>query len=153
MKRAGFPLCFAILSISLFVACSGNSPSATATAEKVAQAFISAFEAEQVGDYMALFQQDAIYMDNSNATMRKEGADYIRNYFTYVNYLFQHTNFAYKFSSYFVSPDGRFIALSGTYTNTGKDGKIASVPLQVILEVKDGKIIREDDYYDSSPFY
>jgi limonene-1,2-epoxide hydrolase len=38
-------------------------------------------------------------------------------------------------------------------TFTGKDGNLASVPIMVILEVKDGKIIREDDYYDGSPFF
>jgi len=78
---------------------------------------------------------------------------YVRNPRGYVIYLFGLKNYAMKMNSYFVSADGRFIALSGTYTNTGKDGNPASVPIEVILEVQDGKLIREDVYYDASPFY
>ena len=58
-----------------------------------------------------------------------------------------------KLNSHFVLRDGRFVAVTGTYTTTGKDGNLTSVPIVIILEVIDGKIIREDQYYDNSPFY
>jgi hypothetical protein len=51
-----------------------------------------------------------------------------------------------------VSDDGRFAAIDGTYTNVGKDGKVASVPTVILLELRDGKIIHETDYYEGSPF-
>ena len=53
----------------------------------------------------------------------------------------------------FVISTAMFVALNGTYTNIGKDGNLASVAIVIILEVNDGKIIREDWYYDNSPFY
>jgi len=160
MTRIKFLIFFTILSMGLVlvVACSSLSPSPTHTsqttvAESIAQAFISSYEAKQAADWLNLFSSEAVFMDNGNATSRKEGVVYIRHSQTYVNYLFSLQNFSMKFSSPFVSEDGRFIALTGTYTYTGKDGNPASVPMEIILEVKDGKIIREDDYYDSSPFY
>jgi ketosteroid isomerase-like protein len=160
MTRIQFLLSFTILSMGLVVvvACSRLSPSPTHTsqttvAESLAQAFISAEEAEQAADYLGLFAYEAVFMDNGDPFFRKEGMEYMRNSQQYVIQLFQQKNFGVKFSSHFVSEDGRFIALTATYTNTGKDGNPASVPLEVILEVKDGKIIRVDDYYDSSPFY
>jgi ketosteroid isomerase-like protein len=160
------PRFFAILSIGLLVlvACSSMSPSATATlppptatavisvVEDLAQAFISAYESEQAADYLALFSYEAIYMDNSIPYNNGEGAIFVRNSRTYVNHLFKNTNFGMKLNSHFVSRDGRFVALTGTYTNTGKDGNPASVSIVIILEVKDGKIIREDWYYDNSSF-
>ena len=162
MTRIQFFLSFTILSMSLVVvvACSSHTPSGVSNqsspvqvAENLAQAFISSYEAKQAADWLNLFSYEAVFMDNGNATSRKEGVVYIRHSQTYVNYLFSLQNFSMKFSSHFVSEDGRFIALTATYTNTGKDGNPASVPMEIILEVKDGKIIREDDYYDSSPFY
>jgi ketosteroid isomerase-like protein len=161
MTRTQFVLLFSIISMSLvlLVACSSISPSTTSSsssiqsAENLAQAFISAYEARHAADWLNLFSNEAIFMDNGNPSFRKEGGVYARDSQTYVNYLFQKENFAMKFSSHFVSADGHFIALTSIYTDTGKDGNPASVPMVIILEVKDGKIIREDDYYDSSPYY
>ncbi len=160
MTRIKFLIFFTILSLSsvVVVACSSLSPSPTHTspttvAESIAQAFISAEEAKQAADYLGLFAYEAVFMDNSNATLRKLGGLYVRNSQQHVIDIFKQKNYGVKFSSHFVSEDGRFIALTGIYTNTGKDGNPASVPLEIILEVKDGKIIRQDDYYDSSPFY
>lgn len=127
--------------------------SPVAIAESLAQAFIAANASKDAVAYLDLFSYDAVYMDNGNATARKEGVVYMRNGRSYVIYLFSLKNYGLKMDSHFVSGDGGFIALSGTYTNTGKDGNPASVPIAVILEVKDGKLIREDVYYDPSPFY
>ncbi len=127
--------------------------SPVAVAEDLAQAYITVNEAKDAPAYLDLFSYDAVYMNNSNASARQEGVVYMRNGRTYVIYLFGLKNYAMKMNSHFISTDGRFIALSGIYTNTGKDGNPASVPVEVILEVKDGKLVREDVYYDPSPFY
>lgn len=162
-----FLLLFVGLSLLnvMAAACSGLSPSPTPTlppptptspipaTESLAQAFITTYEAKQATDWLALFSNDALFMDNGNPAARKEGAMYMRDQHTYVKYLFALPHFSMKFSSHFVSDDGRFIALSGTYTFTDKKAEITSVPIMIILEVKDGKIVREDDYYDGSPFF
>lgn len=146
-------------------ACAGSPTSPTPTlpppaptspipaAERIAQVFIAAEETKQAVDYLALFSDDALFMDNSNATMRERGPDLVRLSQGFILHLFQQESWRIKFSSHFISHDGHYIALSGTWTDTGKDGNPASVPILIILEVKDGKIIRQDDYYDSSPFY
>jgi ketosteroid isomerase-like protein len=167
MTRKQFLLLFVGLSLLnvMAAACSGLSPSPTPTlppptptspipaTESLAQAFVTTYEAKQAADWLALFSNDALFMDNGNPAARKEGVMYMRDQHTYVKYLFALPHFSMKFSSHFVSDDGRFIALSGTYTFTDKKGEIASVPIMIILEVKDGKIVREDDYYDGSPFF
>lgn len=151
-----------VLSIGLFTvaACYGPAtmPAVTPTspaadAEILAQAFITAIESKQAGNYLDLFSEDAIYMDNGNPFSRKLGGEYMRNSRSFVIDFFKHEDYSEKFDSHFISADGRFIALSGNYTNTGKDGNPATVPIVIILEVKDGMVIREDVYYDSSPFY
>lgn len=167
MNHKKSPLLLAGLSLLMVIgaACSPLSPSPTLTllpatptspipvAENLAETFISTYEAKQASEWLALFSDDALFLDNGNPHAREEGAMYIRDNRTYVKYLFSLNHFSMKFSSHFISSDGRFIALSGTYTFTGKDGKLASVPIMIILEVQDGMIIREDDYYDGSPFF
>jgi ketosteroid isomerase-like protein len=122
-------------------------------ADYIAHAFIAAEETKQAVDYLALFSDDALFMDNSNASMRERGPDLMRNGQGFVIYLFQQEDWRIKFNSHFIADDGRYIALSGTWTDTGKNGNLVSVPIQIILEVRDGKIVRQDDYYDSDPYY
>ncbi len=167
MTRKQFLLLFVGLSLlSVMTASCSNLPSSptptlpppTPTSpipatENLAQAFITTYEAKQAADWLALFSNDALFMDNGSPHARKEGVRYMRDDQTYVKYLFSLPHFSMKFGSHFISDDGRFIALSGTYTFTGKKGELASVPIMIILEVEDGKIIREDDYYDGSPFF
>lgn len=121
--------------------------------EDLARAFILAYESEQAADYLALFSDEAIFLDNSTPFRNEVVADLVRNSGTYVNNVFKKTNFAMKLDSHFVSRDGRFVAFTGQYSNTGKAGNLATVPIVVILEVRDGKIMREDWYYDNSVFY
>jgi hypothetical protein len=167
MKRKQFLLLLAgsFLFMVIGAGCSVLSHSPTPTlppptptapipaAENLAEDFVSTYEAKQASEWLALFSQDAFFLDNGNPHAREEGPMYIRDNKTYVKYLFSLPHFSMKFSSYFISNDGRFIALSGIYTFTGKDGKLASVPIMIILEVQDGVIIREVDYYDGSPFF
>ncbi len=121
--------------------------------ENLADNFVMAYETENATNYLGLFTYEAIFADNSTPFRSYVTAELVRNSGNYVNNLFKNTNFRLKFSSHIVSRDGRFIALTGTYTKTGKDGNLASVPIVIVLEVKDGKIIREDQYYDNSLFY
>lgn len=148
----------------LLAACGLNSttpaqtPSPTATADipivqNLAQAFMAAYRSENVGNYFSLFSDDAVFLDNSTPFRSFVTYELVRNSQNYVSNLFKSTNFVMELNTYVVSRDGRFIFLTGTYTNTGKDGKLASVPIVIILEVENGKIVREDQYYDNSRFY
>ncbi len=133
-------------------------PLPTATVElsivkDLVRAYIAAYESEQVSDYLALFSYEALFLDNSTPYRSYVIAEVVRNSRNYLTNLFENTAFKIKFNSDFISRDARFVLLTGTYTNRGKDGNIASVPIVINLEVKDGKIIREDWYYDNSPYY
>ena len=65
---------------------------------------------------------------------------------------FDEKDFRVNFNSSFVSTDGRFAAIECVYTNVGKESKVVSAPMVVILEFKGDKIIKEIDYYDGSQF-
>jgi ketosteroid isomerase-like protein len=77
---------------------------------------------------------------------------YVRNPASAIAQTFQEPDFQFKANSSFVSDDGRSAIIVGTYADVGKDGKVASVPMVILLELRDGKIIHETDYYDGSPF-
>jgi hypothetical protein len=153
-----------LLSILLITSCARTStvpteePLPTTTADisvvqYLAEAYISAIGSKQASDYLALYSYEAIFLDSSTPYRSSVLYDLVRNSQNYVINLFKNTNFGMKLDSYVVARDGRFIVLTGTYTNMGKDGNLSSVSIIIILEVKDGKIIRDDWYYDNSSFY
>jgi hypothetical protein len=155
---------YSLLTIILLTSCTRAStiptedPLPTTTADisvvqNLAEAYISAIGSKQASDYLALYSYDAIFLDSSTPYRSSGLYDLVRNSQNYVINLFKNTNFGMKLDSYVVSRDGRFIVLTGTYTNMGKDGNLSSVPIIIILEVKDGKIIRDDWYYDNNSFY
>lgn len=123
-----------------------------AVADTLAKAFISAYEGKDIVKYQSLFDKDAILEDLGSLSARNAGAVYIRNISTMIGITFRSNEFEVKLPTYFVSVDGRYVSLMGTYTNKGMDGKIHTVPTAVILEIRDGKIIRETDYYDGTDF-
>jgi ketosteroid isomerase-like protein len=55
---------------------------------------------------------------------------------------FASVKFVSQLSDFFVSADGHFVAVQGTYD----DAKTMDTPMVIILEVKDGKIVEEYDY-------
>lgn len=150
-----FSVLIGMTLVMLLVTACGGAPGQSAAvqeAESTVKAFITAYEAKDTDKTMALFDQDAIYMDNGSPGFRGMGQVYVRNIRTIWAQTFQNPAFQMKFDSYFVSADGKHAALTATYTNRGLSPTPSSVPLVIILELSNGKIIREDDYYDSSPY-
>ena len=127
----------------------GDSP---AEAKAVVKAFVSAYEAKSAKNYLAVFDADAIYSDVGRSSIRNAGSMYVRDLQSAIAQTFQEPDFQFKVNSSFVSDDGRFAAIDGVYTDVGKDKKVVSVPMVILLELKGGKVIHETDYYDGSPF-
>jgi hypothetical protein len=157
MKQGRAWLLAGALALSLFVsaACGAAQPTgggALAGSKAAVKAFVSAYEAKSAKDYLAVFDKDAIYSDLGRASIRNAGSMYVRDLNTAIAQTFQEPDFQFKAKSSFVSDDGRFAAIDGIYTDVGKDKKPASVPMVILLELRDGKIIHETDYYDGSPF-
>ena len=121
--------------------------SAEESAATLAAAYAAAYEVKDASAYLSLFSDDADYFDYAvqvHARIKKLKGELRRS--------FQREEFDLTFHSSFVSSDGRFAALKGTYSDLARSGDRSSVPLAAILEFQDGKIIKEILYYDGSLF-
>jgi ketosteroid isomerase-like protein len=116
-------------------------------AESLVKAYISAYLAKDARAYLSLFSKDADYIDFAVQVHAK------------INHLkdelassFHREAFRLSIHSSFVSADGQFAALQGTYTDSGRSGEPVSVPIASLLQISGGKITREALYYDGSLF-
>ena len=119
-------------------------------AESIAQQYTAASNSKNVDQYLSLFAPDAITMDYGV----NYGPFYVRDITDDIHVYYSSKYFQYQVNSSFVSSDGRFAALEGIYTDWIHGGnQTASVPCLVIIEMKDGKIIKESIYYNSAPLF
>ena len=126
---------------------SPESPSAEARALTLATAYASAYEAKDAVAYLSLFSRDADYVDYAVQVRGK-----IRSLREELRRSFQRDDFRLSVHSIFVSSDGAFAALRGTYTDTTRNEYPVSVPIASILEIRNGEIQKEYLYYDGSLF-
>ncbi len=123
-------------------------PQATGrTAQSLAAAYVSAYQTKDVSGYLSLFSKDAEYVDYGVQVHRK-----ISQLKEELKLSFQREEFHLEFHSFFVSEDGRFAALMGSYTDTERRGRDISVPIVSTLEFHNGEIVKELLYYDGSDF-
>jgi len=137
---------FIMAALSLAACAQDKSPVGVATG--VAQKFAAACNAKNAKRYLALFSDDAMYVDYGMHV----GPLKMKILASEVDSTFADKNFAFKVKPSFVSDDGRFATLQGEFSNMGHDGTVQTVPALVVLEIKDGKIISEADYYDGEPY-
>jgi ketosteroid isomerase-like protein len=127
---------------------SEHVPGSTAPiADSLTAAYVSAYEAKDADAYLSLFSPDADYVDYAVQVHAKIGTlrdELFRS--------FKRQTFRLQIRSFFVSADGRFAALQGTYTDIARSGDPVSVPIVSVLEFRDRKIAKEILYYDGSPF-
>jgi hypothetical protein len=121
--------------------------SAANTPESVIAAYISAYHAKDPRAYLSLFSQDADYVDFAVQVHAK-----ISQLRDELASSFGREAFRLTFHSSFVSSDGRFAALQGTYSDSARSGEPVSVPIVSILEVAENKLTKEALYYDGSLF-
>ena len=123
-------------------------PSATGrTARSLVTAYVSAYQVKDVAAYLSLFSKGADYVDYGVQVHKK-----IRQLKEELRLSFHREEFHLVIHSFFVSTDGRFAALMGSYTDTERSGRAISVPIVSILEFHNGEIIKESLYYDGSDF-
>jgi ketosteroid isomerase-like protein len=113
----------------------------------IVEAYISAYRAKDARAYLALFSNDADYVDYAVQVHAKIGQ--LREELVSS---FHREGFRLVFHSYFVSEDGQFAALRGTYSDRARSGDPASVPIVSILQMAGPKIAKEALYYDGSLF-
>lgn len=163
MRTTGAFQMVGLIFIVLFaVACSQVQPTRVVTpvpvtptaspvsiAETLAKQYLTAYETKNADLYYSLFSSDALYMDygvNFGPFRVMDIKDE-----TYSGFASKY--FEYKIISSFVSADGRHVALEGTYTDRVRGGNnTASVRCLSILEIRDGKIVKESLYYNGAAF-
>ena len=126
---------------------SPGSASAEARALALATAYASAYEAKDVATYLSLFSADADYFDFAVQVHAR-----IRSLKEELRRSFRRGEFRLAIHSIFVSSDGGFAALRGTYTDSTRSEHAVSVPIVSILEIRNGEIQKEYLYYDGSMF-
>jgi ketosteroid isomerase-like protein len=124
-----------------------ESKASGGTAHALASAYVSAYQAKDVAQYLSLFSKDADYVDYGVQVHKK-----IRQLKEELQLSFQRDEFDLEFHSFFVSVDERFAALMGSYSDTERRGRDISVPIVSILEFHNGEIVKESLYYDGSEF-
>ena len=124
-----------------------EAPSATETPESLIAAYVSAYQEKDARAYLALFSQDADYVDFAVQVHAK-----IRQLKDELASSFAREGFRLVFHSFFVSSDGRFAALQGAYSDSARSGEPVSVPIASILQITGAKISKESLYYDGSLF-
>ncbi len=115
--------------------------------ESVVADYVSAYQEKDARAYLALFSQDADYVDFAVQVHAK-----IRQLKDELASSFAREGFHLVFHSSFVSSDGRFAALQGTYSDSARSGEPASVPIVSILQIAGAKLTKEALYYDGSLF-
>jgi steroid delta-isomerase-like uncharacterized protein len=126
----------------------GQAAGGAARTEALVKEWVSAYEAKEADRFLALYADDLYYADHAIGAFI-EGKD---GWSSGVRSTFPEEAFAVKVTSYFVSPDGRHAAVEGVYSDSDRQGRVVSVPMAAILEFKEGKIVRETDYYDAGSF-
>ena len=124
------------------------SPDPAAETQVLVQGWVDAYNALDADKFMLYFAEDAVYLDMA---MRDFGT-YTRDMLDRsVHSTFRQEGFKVEITSFFVSPDGKSAAAEGTYYDVNKAGKQVAMPFVIILEIQNGKIIKETDYYDRTP--
>jgi ketosteroid isomerase-like protein len=118
-------------------------------AESLVNQYVSAYETKNADLYLSLFSEDGVYVDYG-INLEPTPLVYLREdvYSTFAD-----THFQFEITSYFVSADGRFAAIEGIYTDWPRGAnQTASVPCLAILEIRDGRIVKESFYYNGAEF-
>lgn len=150
MKNKLFAL---FLYFTLLLAACGapGTSSATDSADRtrvLVQGFVDAYHALDADKFMSYFAEDAEYLDMALKDFGVYSRDALDRS---VHSTFKADGFKVEIVSFFVSTDGKFAALEGTYYDLNKSGQQVGMPMVIILEIHAGKIIKETDYYDRSP--
>lgn len=154
MSLRKFTLC---LWITLFLSACGAPavapkptpmPDPAVPTRALVQGWVDACHALDADKYMSYYAGNAVYHDMSLTDLGLYSRDALDRV---VHSNFKQAGFKVEITSFFVSTDGKRAALEGTYYDLNRSGKQVGMPIVILLEIRDGLIIRETDYYDRSP--
>lgn len=131
--------------ITIIPSACGQQGAGASETQALVKAWVSAYESKDADKFISLYSDDIYYADwaiGAFITGKDGWSSGVRN-------TFPEEGFAVKVTSYFISSDGRFAAIECIYSDKDKQGRVVSIPMASILEFKNGKIIKETDYYDA----
>ncbi len=105
-------------------------PSASSAAESLVSDYISAYRTKDARAYLSLFSKDADYFDYAVQIHAK-----ISQLKGELASSFRRAGFRLVIHSHFISADGAFAALQGTYSDSARSGEPASVPIASVLQI------------------
>lgn len=139
--------------LMLFLACCSAQPSpagstSTESAEetgKLVQGWMDAYLAMDVDKFMSYYDVDVTYL---NVVIKDFGTVTFDGLSKSIRTDLLEEDSGWEFLSYFVASDGTFVAIQATYHELNHSGKQVSIPITIVLEIRNGKIIRQTDYFD-----
>lgn len=126
----------------------GGSAGSVKKTFALVEGYVDAYHALDADKFMSYFAEDAVYLDMALKDFGAYSRDALDRS---VHSTFKGEGFKVEVVSFFISPDGKFAALEGTYYDLNKSGQQVGMPMVIILEIQESKIIKETDYYDRSP--
>jgi steroid delta-isomerase-like uncharacterized protein len=138
-----------ILVVLLLAACGDSADGDAATIAAVEaneEAYIEAFFAQDLDAFMDTFAEDAIFVDETFGDYL-EGKNAINAMYTSV-LKFADPDLT-EVNDLFVATDGTFAASEWEWIGTNAFGKPFELPLALVHEYRDSKIVRETIYYAS----
>ncbi len=143
-----------MLSIARSAVAPGSPTAQTAIAEATAtiSKWLSAFNGRNAASFLSCYADKAMYVDVVSPKWRVMTKSQLA---ADVASRFPRSEFAAKLEpepgspmdvSFFVSADGRFAAVQGTYADEISGGRLVDQPMLVILELRAGQIIRQYNF-------
>ena len=111
---------------------------------KIVQGWMDAYQSLDADKLMSYYAEDVVYL---NVVIKDFGTVTYNGLNKSIHKDFQKEGFRMELVSSFISPDGKFAAVQGNYYDLNRSGRQISMPIAIILEFQDGRIVRETDYF------
>jgi ketosteroid isomerase-like protein len=136
-----------LLLFSLFLA---SACGRTGAAQNpVVDGFVAALQAKDVDQVLSYYSDGFVYL---NVTILDWGEVPLTDYQRVLRQGYAADDGIFIPEKTYYAEDSSGAALSGSFTAMDKNGKLAIVPMVMIIEIEGGKITRQTDYFDGRRF-
>ena len=109
------------------------------------QGWMDACHGVDAEKYMSYYSESLTYL---NVAIKDFGTITYDDFNTNTHDDFRQEGCDIEFNLFFISPDGKSVAIEGTYNTRNRSGRQVSILIAIILEIQNGKIVRQTDYLD-----
>lgn len=115
---------------------------------QLVQGWMDACNALDADTYMSYYSEELVYL---NVAIKDFGIITYEDFNRSTHDDFGQEGCKIDFNAWFISLDGRYAAVEGVSHALNRQGRQVDMPVAIILEFQDGRIIRQTDYLDDSP--